>query len=108
MFLQRFATTTDSPVGKISIEGSATADLQLGIFDKGREVLDRLSLEDADEIALALPDDPESRYALFLAGYSAQGKISGSHPIGVVGSVSFGVEGRRQRRDAVVPRFLAS
>jgi hypothetical protein len=91
--------------GTVKVGGSATADLQLGVFDKGADVLARLALQDADEIGLTLQDDEASRYMVFRAGYTVLGSVSGAHPIGVLGAATFGVEGQRARRLAAVHRF---
>lgn len=94
--------------GVVNVQASGGASLQLGIFSRGADIAGRLQLQDADEIGLAFPDVPGRRFAMFAAGYRVQGKLAGSHPVGVVGSATIGVEGQRAQRLAVVHEFAAA
>ncbi len=95
----------DGGKGKVALAASGSARMKVGIFDKGQEVMDLLALQDGQTAGIELADEPGTRLALFLASYEVQAQVSGSHPIGVVGSVTFGVTGARGRLFAVVHRF---
>jgi hypothetical protein len=91
--------------GMVSFHASGGAHARLAVLDKGDEVLDCLALKDAAKAGLVLKDQPGVRYLLLLAGYELEGKVDGSHPIGLLGSVTFGVEAKRDQLYAVIHRF---
>ena len=93
--------------GAVRFGGTVEARTRMGIFGEGTAVLKELDLEDAGKINLELADQDGVRYLLLLAGYGVEGKVNGSHPIGVLGSVTFGGSGQRSRLYAVVHRFAA-
>jgi len=45
------------------------------------------------------------RYLVMSWGYNVAGCVSGSHPIGAVGSLTFGVEGKNDSIHAVLHRL---
>ena len=91
--------------GMVAFRASGGAHARLAVLDKGDEVLDALALQDAARVGLALSDQAGVRYVLFRAGYEIEGQVNGSHPIGMLGSVTFGVEAKRDRLYAVVQRL---
>ena len=93
--------------GAVHFGGSIDARTRMGVFDEGAAVLKELDLEDTGKINLDLADQDGVRYLLLLAGYGVEGKVNGSHPIGILGTVTFGGSGRRSRLYAVVHRFAA-
>ena len=105
-----FAVETDKvsfplPQGasvSFGVKGTVPA---LGVFDTAATLLAGLPLIDSEVIGLQLEDRPGQRYLLWNWDYSASGSLKGSHPIGALGSVSFGVEAQRGAAYAVIQRF---
>jgi hypothetical protein len=95
----------DAAKGAIAIRASGGAHARLAVLNTGEEVRNALPLTDASKIGIAFTDQPGVRYLLFVAGYEVEGKVDGSHPIGMLGSVTFGIEARREQLYAVIHRF---
>lgn len=91
--------------GAVAFRASGGAHARLAVLNTGEEVRGALPLADAGEIGLAFTDQQDMRYLLFVAGYEVEGNVDGSHPIGMLGSVTFGVEARREQLYAVIHRF---
>jgi hypothetical protein len=81
-----------------------------GIFDTADRAMASLGLSEAPAVSLDgdshAPRNP--RYAVLSAGYKAGGEVRGAHPIGAVGSLTFGVSGAASGVTAVVHRFAAT
>jgi hypothetical protein len=94
--------------GKVTFGASFTGRSGLAVLDSPSSVLKQVDFEDNPVKlgeALQAPDGTNFRYVLFLASYEAQGEINGKHPIGAVGTMSFGAAGGRKRTYAVVHRI---
>lgn len=93
------------PVGAalLTIGGSGQARTALAVLEDGARIVDALALKNVDQVGIEFPAG--KRRLLVLAGYEAMGELSGSHPIGGVGAVTFGVEGQRDRTLAMVHEF---
>lgn len=79
-----------------------------GVFSNPADALASLSLDAPPQLDLALPSIPSARYLLMRFGYDISGSASGSHPIGALGSLTFGVEAKRESLFAVVHAFPAT
>jgi hypothetical protein len=81
-----------------------------GVFDTADRALASLGLSAPPAVALDgdahAPRHP--RYAVLGTGYTAAGEVRGTHPIGAVGSLVFGVAGAASGVTAVVHRFAAT
>jgi len=87
----------------VSFDFSASAHASAGVYSKAADAIAALDLQDAPSVKIA--DLPGQRYVLFDCGYSASVTGSASHPIGVFGSVSFGVDAKRNALFAILHRF---
>lgn len=93
-----------SAASTVRLGFSADASAKLGVFDSQDSLLQALALKDADELRLDL-DGPDTRLVLLRAGYSLSADASGSHPVGALGTISFGASGNRGQVFAVVNRI---
>jgi hypothetical protein len=84
---------------------SASASAGAGVYDDPRDALEALDLEETPELDLSLPDDSKTRFFLLQAGYNISGSLEASHPIGTFGTVTFGIEGKRDAIYALLHRF---
>jgi hypothetical protein len=84
---------------------SAGVEFGLTVTSDGSKALEQLALEDTGTLSLTLPDTPGVRYLVLRAGYSIAGTASAKHPIGVLGSATFGIEAAHSRLLSVVSRF---
>jgi hypothetical protein len=86
---------------------SAAAGFQtgLGVFNSVADAIDSIQLQDAPELDLKVSGDATDKFLVMMWGYNLQGSVSGSHPIGALGSVTFGAEGARDAKYAVIHRF---
>jgi hypothetical protein len=94
--------------GVVSFQGSAGGRAAIGVYDSPGDALSVISLGMPEELNLDIPDHDNTRHLLYLWGYQAQGSFSESHPIGVLGTVTFGVEGQREAVYAVLHSFPAT
>jgi hypothetical protein len=96
--------------GQTTVGFQASADFKtgLGVFNSAADAITSLQLPDASEINLNIAGDASEKYLVLLWGYDIQGSFSGSHPIGVVGSLGFGATGDHDLRYAVVHRFTST
>jgi len=90
----------------VSFEIAASAESGMGVYDKSADAINSVNL--ADPIALKIADVAGQRYLLMEWGYSASFSGSASHPVGVLGAVSFGVDAARNSVYAVLHRFDAN
>src|SRR6185369_16107993 len=79
-----------------------------GVFDKSDDAIGSLQLDAPSALNLDIPGGPTDRYLLMLLGYQASGSFSASHPIGVVGSLTFGATAGAGGIYAVLHRFAAT
>jgi hypothetical protein len=77
----------------------------IGVFDSASDAVGSLQLEDGAEINLTLPGKDSDKFLVMMWSYNFSGSVSGSHPIGALGSVTFGAEGSRDAKYAVLHRF---
>ncbi len=98
-------TFAAGPSENVSFNFSTSFKTGAGVFDKAADALASLGLDSAPNLDLTTPGDAGNRYLLMLVGYQASGSVSGSHPIGVLGSVTFGAQASGDGLYAVLHRF---
>lgn len=86
---------------------SAGATAGAGVFDDPQAAMQSLGLPETPGLELSIGAVPNSRYMLLNAAYQASGSISGAHPIGMLGSFTFGASGAAKGVSAVLHRFDA-
>lgn len=93
--------------GQTTIGFHVSADFRsgLGVFNSAAAAIASLQLTDGSEINLNLVGHGTEKFLVLLSAYDIQGSFSGSHPIGVVGSLGFGATGDHDLRYAIVHRF---
>jgi len=79
----------------------------LGVFDDPQAAIQSLGLGETPGLDLTIGAAPNVRYTLLRTGYQASGSVSGTHPIGVVGSFTFGASAAADGVSAVLHRFDA-
>jgi hypothetical protein len=89
----------------VGFEFSAGITAGAGIFDRPDKAIAALGLAETPGLSLSSDGGADARYAVLRAGYKASGEVKGTHPIGAVGSLSFGVSGAASGLSAVVHRF---
>lgn len=94
--------------GSVSFDFSASFHTGLGVFDQAADAIGSLQLKDAPHLDLTLASAPASRYLLMLWGYNAATSLSGSHPIGALGTVTFGAQAAGAAVYAVIHRFAGA
>ncbi len=90
---------------KVDVSFSAGVSAGLGIYDTPDKALAALDLEETPGLAIVIDDSDTTRFALLRAGYSASGGAKGTHPIGLVGSFSFGASAKAAGVTAVLQAF---
>jgi hypothetical protein len=101
-------TLNPASVGGASVgfDLSASAQSGAGVFGKSADAIQALSL--TDPIPLQIEDQAGQRYLLFECGYTASFTGSASHPVGMLGTVTFGVDAKRNAVYAILHRFDAT
>jgi hypothetical protein len=96
---------TMKPIGEasVSFDIGASAQTGAGVYAKAADAIAALHL--AETPSLNIAESPGERYLLMDWGYSASLAGSASNPIGVLGSVSFGVEAKHNSVFAILHRF---
>ena len=89
----------------VGFQASAEFKTGLGVFGKANDALGSLQLEDAPALNLTIPGTATDRFLVLSWGYDVSGSVSGSHPLGVLGSLTFGAEGEHDSLYAVLHRF---
>ena len=84
--------------------GIHSMDPIMGIYSSSDSLLDALRYRDADRIGLSVPIQPGQRLLVFRWDYAVSGSVSGTHPIGGVGSVRLGVQGAQGSSFSVICR----
>ena len=92
----------------IGFKASAEFKTGLGVFNAAADAIGSLQLQDCPQLNLSIPGSATDKYLVLLWGYDVNGSFSGSHPIGVLGSVTFGAESARDSIYAVRHRFPAA
>ena len=92
----------------IGFKASAEFKTGLGVFNAAADAIGSLQLQDCPQLNLSIPGSATDKYLVLLWGYDVNGSFSGSHPIGVLGSVTFGAESARDSIYAVWHRFPAA
>lgn len=77
----------------------------IGVYDEPQKALDALELGEAPGLEADLGDSPSARFLLLRAGYRATASVDGAHPIGAVGSFTFGASVAASGLSAVLHRF---
>jgi hypothetical protein len=89
----------------VSFDIAASAQSGVGVYGKSVDAINAINL--ADPPCLKMADDGR-RYLLMDWGYSASFSGSASHPMGLLGTVSFGVDAKRNSVFAILHRFDAN
>jgi len=89
----------------VSFDIAASAQSGVGVYDKSADAIKAINL--ADSPSLKIADANGQRYLLMNWGYSVSFSGSASHPVGLLGTVSFGVDAKRNSVFAVLHRFDA-
>lgn len=90
----------------VSFDIAASAHSGAGVYGKFAEVINAINL--AESPSLKIADVPGQRYLLIDWGYSASFSGSASHPVGLLGTVNFGVNAKRNSIFAILHRFDAN
>ncbi|HEY3707476.1 MAG TPA: hypothetical protein VGL22_20610 [Terracidiphilus sp.] len=94
------------PAGtSVSFDFSASAQSGMGVYDRFADALSALNL--TNQPSLKIADVTGRRYLLLSCGYSGLFSGSASHPVGMLGSVSFGVDAKGDSTYALLHRFDA-
>lgn len=91
--------------GTVSFGFQAAFKTGAGVFDKAADAISSLQLDAPSNLKLDIPGTAADRYLLMLVGYKASGSFSASHPIGVLGSLTFGADVSAGGVYAVLHRF---
>ncbi|MCZ2150149.1 MAG: hypothetical protein LC126_20520 [Bryobacterales bacterium] len=89
----------------VGFQFSAGVTAGAAVFDDPNAAIKALGLGETPGLDLSIEAAAGSRYALLRTGYTASGSVSGSHPIGAIGSVTFGASGASSGISAVLHRF---
>jgi hypothetical protein len=92
----------------IGFRASAGFNTGLGVFNAASDAIGSLQLQDSPDLNLTIPGSSTDKFLVLAWGYQINGSFSGSHPIGVLGSLTFGAEGAHDALYAVVHRFPAA
>ena len=95
----------DAGQGTVGFDFSASFKTGAGVFDQPADAIGSLQLNAPPKLDLVIPGDPASRYLLMLLGYKASGSFSASHPLGVLGTLTFGAQASGDAVYAVLHRF---
>ena len=90
----------------VSFDITASAQSGMGVYGKSADAITALNLTDPPSLKIA--DAAGQRYLLMDWGYSVSFSESASHPVGLLGTVSFGVDAKRNSVFAVLHRFDAT
>ena len=90
----------------VSFDITASAQSGMGVYGKSADAVKAINL--ADSPCLKIADADGQRYLLMDWGYSVSFSGSASHPVGLLGTVSFGVDAKRNSVFAVLHRFDAN
>ena len=91
--------------GSVTFGGSAGFETGIGVFDASSDAVDSLELDDAPELEISIPDQKDNKFLVMMWGYNLGLTVQGSHPIGALGTLTFGADGARDAKYAVIHRF---
>lgn len=95
---------TALPTGtSVTFDISASAESGAGVYAKSADAIKTLGLTNPP--ALNLADPADHRYLILDWGYTASAAESASSPVGMLGSVTFGVNAKTDSAFAVLHRF---
>jgi len=104
--LQTTGNKVTIPAGpSASVSFNFSANTGAGVFDKPADAIASLGLQSTPKLDLTLPSDNTSRYLTFTVGYQASGSVSGTQPIGALGSVTFGAQASADSVFGIIHRF---
>lgn len=89
----------------VTFGASAGFETGMGVFDSAAHAVASIQLQDAPNLNLKLPGTDTDKFLVMMWGYNLQGSVSGTHPIGVLGTATFGAQGARDAKYAVIHRF---
>ena len=92
----------------MAFHASAAFKTGLGVFSAAADAIAALQLQNGSEINLNIAGATTDKFLVLSWAYGINGAFSGSHPIGVLGSMTFGAQGEHDRLYAVVHRFPAA
>lgn len=87
----------------VSFDISASAQTGIGVYAKSADAIKALKLPQPPSLKIA--DGAGQRFLLMDWGYAVSLSGSASHPLGLLGTVSFGVDAKRNSIFAVLHRF---
>jgi hypothetical protein len=93
---------------EVGFEFSAGVTAGAAVFDDPAAAIKALGLDETPGLDLNVASAPGVRYAMLRTGYKASGSVSGSHPVGAIGSVTFGASAAASGLSAVLQRFPAN
>jgi hypothetical protein len=99
------ADTKQTGATSVGFAFSGSTSAGAGVYDQARDAIAALGLAETPQLDLSVPDDSQTRFFLLRTGYQTFGSVEASHPIGALGTVSFGVEGKRSSTYALLRRF---
>jgi hypothetical protein len=91
--------------GTVGFNFSSSFKTGIGVYDHPADAIGSLQLDAPPNLDLTIPNAVGDRYILMLWGYNASGSFSGSHPIGALGTVSFGAQAGGDAVYAVLHRI---
>jgi hypothetical protein len=94
-----------SGAAKVTFDFSASVQSGVGVFDTSDAAFASLQLDAPSKVKPKIPQISGTRWAAMRAGYGVSGSISGSHPLGVIGSATFGVDAKRNALFGLIHRF---
>ncbi len=100
--------TFHSGKGEVGFSASFGVSTGVGVYDAPGDALAALELETAPGVDLTITDDETTRFLLMRWGYQAAGEVSATHPIGAIGSVTFGAKASTAAQYAVLHRFAGT
>lgn len=89
----------------VAFKASAEFQTGMGVFNFPADATASLQLVNTPRLNLAVPGADTDKFLVMMWGYNLQAVASGSHPIGVLGTVTFGAEGAHDFKYAVLHRF---
>ena len=98
----------DAGQGTVAFDFKADFKTGIGVFDQASDAIGSLQLNAPPALDLTISGNPTDRFVLMLWGYNASGSFSGSHPIGALGTVTFGAQASGDGVYAVLHRIASN
>src|SRR5262245_57908470 len=89
----------------IGVAFSAGVSAAAGVFDTSDKAINALDLGETPGLDLSVGADGSKRYLLLRSAYQASGSVEGSHPVGAIGTFTFGASAAASGISAVLHRF---